>query len=152
MSLKISELPAAAALTSADLVPVVQTGTTKKATLDIVRQSLGLPLRLVQKVTQTGTDDPTVTQTLANDASWMPVYTRTGEGQFRIDFAANTFPDTGKVNLKCSLAENPSGGNASHINWAVVNSQRINFMVLDAFGSVADNLLQHTLEIEYYTV
>ena len=39
MSTKISELPSATSLTNADEVPIVQTGTTKKATVGLLQQN-----------------------------------------------------------------------------------------------------------------
>lgn len=49
MSVKISELPSASSVTSSDVVPIVQGGTTKQANLGIVASAGGVPTNSIMQ-------------------------------------------------------------------------------------------------------
>jgi hypothetical protein len=58
MSIKISNLPAAVAVNNEDLVPIVQNGTTKKATADLIRPVFGTAANTVCEGNDVRLSDP----------------------------------------------------------------------------------------------
>lgn len=89
---KISDLPAATSVGSTDIVPIVQSGTTKKATVDLLPAALGI------LTTDTGTSDNNATPTIATGSNHLYQYILTGmAGDTTIDSTGICMSGTGNA-------------------------------------------------------
>lgn len=158
MSQKISQLTAATTLALADEFPIVadKDGLNYRATMDQVRKALGDPLRFGQTVSQAGTNDPIVGNTLCNTMGAVGVdWRRFGLGHYGVDFSGFTFTDTDKLIVMIGAQNAPSGfGTISPANfqYQVISSTRIDIFTIDSSGALADGLLLHYIEFNYYDV
>jgi len=107
---KISELPAAGAITGSELVPIVQSGGTVQSTVDAVKNGAVKVYRAL--LNQSGTNAPVATvleNTLGGTVVWsysgVGFYTGTLVGAFAL---AKTFPTIGQVELTAICFAYPS--------------------------------------------
>lgn len=158
MSQKISQLTAATTLALADEFPIVadNDGLNYRATMDQVRKALGDPLRFGQTVSQAGTNDPGVGNTLCNTMGAVGVtWERRGTGQYSAVFSGITFVDTQKLIVMIGAQNAPSGAGTialTNLQYQVVSSTRVDIFTFDSFGAQADDLLSHYIEFNYYDV
>lgn len=156
MSSKISALPPVTTPAPADLLPLVQAGSNYKMTLDQLRQALWQPLRFGQTVTQAGTQDPQVGNTLVNTMGGVGVvWGYRGVGQYSAVFSGITFTNASKLVVIASVQNTPSGAgtvNLTHLQYQVVSASRVDIFTLDIFGALADDLLSHYIEFQYFDV
>lgn len=158
MSEKISALPAVTTPTLADLIPTVQAGDNYKMTLDQLRQALGQPLRFGQTLTQSGSDDPVVGNTLVNTMGGMVgvVWTRTNQGEYTATFSGISFADLSKLVVLASEQESASGALAItpvFIQIKKAGSTAIVIYTSDVTSfSAIDGVLSHYIEFQYYDV
>ena len=158
MSLKISELTAASDLAASDYFPVVKDsdGLNYRATIDQVRKALGDPLRFGQTVSQAVTNDPGVGNTLCNTMGAVGVtWERRGTGQYSAVFSGITFTNTQKLIVMIGAQNAPSGAGTiaiGNLQYQVVSGTRVDIFTFDFFGALADDLLSHYIEFNYYDV
>lgn len=156
MSSKISDLPAVPAPAPAGLLPLVQAGSNYKMTLDQLRKALGDPLRFGQTVSQAGTNDPVVGNTLCDTMGAVGVtWERRGTGQYSAIFSEITFTNTQKLIVMIGAQNAPSGAGTialTNLQYQVVSSTRVDIFTFDSFGALADDLLSHYIEFNYYDV
>lgn len=158
MSQKISQLTAATTLALADEFPIVadNDGLNYRATMDQVRQALGQPLRFGQTVSQAGTNDPVVGNTLCNTMGAVGVvWEYKGVGQYSATFSGITFTDADKLVVMGSMQNAPSGAGTifmTLLQYQVVSASRVDIFTFDSFGALGDDLLSHYIEFNYYDV
>lgn len=156
MSSKISALPPVTTPAPADLLPLVQAGSNYKMTLDQLRKALGDPLRFGQTVSQAGTNDPVVGNTLCNTMGAVGVtWERRGSGQYSAVFSGIEFTDTDKLIVMIGAQNAPSGAGTidlTNLQYQVVSSTRVDIFTFDTSGAQKDDLLSHYIEFNFYDV
>ncbi len=117
---KISALPAAGAITGAELVPIVQGGITSKSTVDGIKNGAIKVYRAL--VTQAGTAAPTAT-VLENTLGGTPVWTRSSAGTYLCTLAGiflqlktHLLIQSNNQNLDCITFISRSDNNAFYVN------------------------------------
>lgn len=159
MSSKISALPPVTTPAPADLLPLVQAGSNYKMTLDQLRQALGDPLRFGQTVSQAGTNDPVVGNTLCNTMGGGVgvVWSRLDQGVFSAEFSGISFADADKLVVRTSAQRSPAGFPPAIapviIQYRLTSSSTVEIIVVDPTNySGADEALNHYIEFQYYDV
>lgn len=140
---KISDLPAAGAITGAELVPIVQGGVTSQSTVDGIKNGAVKVYRAL--LTQSGTNAPVAT-VLENTLGGDPVWSYIDVGQYALTLTG-VFVET-----KTIMFINQD--NAQVIRWLGNNSQPDSLLlfVVTAFNRNPQNngLWESSIEILVY--
>lgn len=145
MKKKITELTAVTSLAGTEVMPVVQSGSTKKATVDQVKDYVRPYKVYVAVMSQSGTSAPsaTVLENTIGSIAWTRTASGTYQGRLTSAFTS------GKVFLCCQVNAISQTGVVDIIR---VDADNINLLSTDMSYSAKDDIITDTsIEIRVYS-